>query len=138
MVNISKEITVCYIAHFVLFYTANEFRYLQETWRFIKRRSESPLQCDWNLPWQSPFWKSCLHSRKLTSHYYYKITLRKRIFFTKKGEGVNRNVIAMDREKTGTCNFTITAELFWLGHLHFLFPKKSPYSETINRGYKAF
>nr|CAH0107696.1 unnamed protein product [Daphnia galeata] len=52
-------------------------------------------------------------------------------------EGVNRNVIAMDREKTGTCHFTIAAELFWLGHLHFLFPKKSPYSETINRGYKA-
>jgi hypothetical protein len=80
--------------HSVLFYTANQFQYFQETWRFIKRRSESSLQCNGNLPWQSSFWKSCLHSRKLTSHYYYKITFRRRIFFTKKREKGSTGILS--------------------------------------------
>ncbi len=53
---------------------------------------------------------------------------------TKKVGPVIRNIIAMDRKQTGTCQFT-TATDFWPSHLYFLLPKKSPYTETINRGY---
>ncbi len=42
----------------------------------------------------------------------------------------------LDREQTGPCHFTMASESFWSGHLYFFLPKKSHYTETINRGYK--
>ncbi|XP_046632203.1 ionotropic receptor 93a-like [Daphnia pulicaria] len=50
------------------------------------------------------------------------------------GKPVVQKIISMDREKTGSCHFTMAKESFWPGHLYFFLPKKSPYTETINRG----
>ena len=55
--------------------------------------------------------------------------------WVKKGTPVIQKIVAMDREQTGTCHFTMAAESFWPGHLYFLLSKKSPYTETISRGY---
>jgi hypothetical protein len=56
--------------------------------------------------------------------------------FVKQGKPVIQKIIAMDREQTGLCHFTMASETFWPGHLHFFLPKNSSYTETINRGYK--
>ncbi|EFX63436.1 hypothetical protein DAPPUDRAFT_268443 [Daphnia pulex] len=50
------------------------------------------------------------------------------------GKPVIQKIIAMDREQTGSCHFTMASESFWSGHLYFFLQKKSPYTETINRG----
>ena len=63
------------------------------------------------------------------------ITKSKNLVNGQKGTPVLQKIIAMDREQTGTCHFTMASESFWPGHLYYFFQKKSFFKVTTNRGY---